>query len=65
MATSRIPLLGALAALALLGDPVHAQGTPSVGELHPPLRLPTIEGETLDLRELHGQKFLLIEFASW
>lgn len=36
------------------------------GELAPPLRLPTIDGEqTINLHGLVGTPILLIEFASW
>jgi peroxiredoxin len=36
-----------------------------VGAPHPPLRLPTTAGETLDLRDLLGQKVVVATFASW
>ncbi len=37
-----------------------------VGEKHPELRLPTIDGgRTLGLSQFRGKKILLIDFASW
>lgn len=39
---------------------------PRVGELHPELRLPTLDGaETISLRALRGKRVLLLQFASW
>ncbi len=71
----------ALATFALLAPPVPQQAADSpatargsagieigrgLGQLHPDLELPTIDGEsTLRLSELRGRKLLLIEFASW
>ena len=38
----------------------------SAGQPAPPLRLPTVDGQsTLDLQDLRGRPVLLIEFASW
>ena len=54
--------------LALTGlSPTNAQATePVVGQLHPKLCLPTIDGrQTIDLRDFKGQKVLLVQFASW
>lgn len=37
-----------------------------VGQVHPGVRLPTIDGErTVSLEQFRGKKVLLIEFASW
>lgn len=62
--------LGLLVPLVLLasgacGPDGEATAAPEVGRRLPPLRLPTLDGGTLDLRRLHGQRVLLIEFASW
>lgn len=57
-----------LASLLLTGAALEpgAQDALAVGQPHPALRLPTIDGaRTLDLAELRGKKVLLIEFASW
>jgi hypothetical protein len=56
-----------LVVTALAAGTAVAQAPPArTGEPHPPLRLPTIDGDrTIDLRELAGSKVLLIEFASW
>jgi len=50
--------------------PTAAASEPVVGERHPELKLPTIDGaQTIDVRKLSGQlagrKLLLIQFASW
>ena len=71
----------ALATFALLSpthpqqtsdSPASARGSAGIeigrglGQLHPDLELPTIDGgRTLRLSELRGRKLLLIEFASW
>ena len=53
-------------ALTLLAAPGLAQNTPYVvGQPVPELRLPTIEGETVDLASFRGKRVLLIEFAAW
>ena len=39
---------------------------PKVGELHPEIRLPTLDGSrTVSLRALRGKRVLLLQFASW
>ena len=39
---------------------------PKVGERHPELRLPTIDGDrTVSLHALRGKRVLLLQFASW
>ena len=46
--------------------PALVYASPQEGEMHPNVRLPTIDGKrTIALSELRGQKVLLIEFASW
>ena len=57
----------ALAASTFAFDDVVEIGrAPVVGEVHPPLRLPTIERDaTIDLADYRGKRVLLIEFASW
>lgn len=57
-------LLVALCALCCVPSGV-ADAAPAVGERIAPLRLPTIDGETVALRDFRGKKLLLIEFASW
>lgn len=54
--------LAAVLALALALAPQDLV----VGEKHPELRLPTIDGgRTLGLSQFRGKKILLIDFASW
>ena len=53
-------LVAALTAGAQAGEYRSDVGDP-VGDL----RLPTIDGKTIDLAGLRGKKVLLIEFASW
>ena len=56
----------AVLAAALLALPAAAQNTPYVvGEPVPALRLPTLDGETVDLASFRGKRVLLIEFAAW
>ncbi len=59
-------LAPALALLVLLAAaPTHAK-EPKVGDRHPEIRLPTIDGkETVSLRSLVGKRVLLLQFASW
>ncbi len=60
-----------LTVLALALPSVAAEGDldfrrAAVGEVHPDVRLPNLNGEgSLRLSDLRGQKVLLIEFASW
>ena len=50
----------------LFAAPAAAQNTPYVvGEPVPALRLPTLDGETVDLASFRGKRVLLIEFAAW
>ena len=59
-----VPLL-ASAALAQDGPGLEMPRA-KVGEVHPDVRLPTIDsGEGLRLSDLRGEKVLLLEFASW
>jgi hypothetical protein len=63
----RLPRALPLAAcLALASAPSAGQRELRVGAPLPDLRLPTIDrAGTLDLRELRGRRFVLLEFASW
>ena len=58
-------LFRSLLALAPLAAVTHAQSPYQVGEPLPALRLPELEGETLDLAQFRGRKLVLFEFASW
>ena len=51
--------------IALATSPPDADAGPEVGKRIAPLRLPTIDGQTVALHDLRGKKLLLIEFASW
>jgi hypothetical protein len=38
----------------------------NIGELHPPIVLPSLDGKrTLSLSQFRGKKVLLVQFASW
>jgi hypothetical protein len=38
----------------------------NIGELHPPIVLPSLDGKrTLSLAQFRGKKVLLVQFASW
>ena len=55
-----------VAVLASMGAPAAHAGDVDVGDPHPEIRLPTIDGrETVSLDALRGTKVLLIQFASW
>lgn len=57
-------LVGAGSAAAQDAGPKRARV--KVGEMHPEVRLPTIDrARTVSLSGLRGKKVLLIEFASW
>ncbi len=36
-----------------------------VGNIYPDFRLPTLEGDPVNLSDFRGRKVLLIHFASW
>ncbi|MDA1195372.1 MAG: hypothetical protein O2894_09325 [Planctomycetota bacterium] len=58
-------LLALALACALPPSAAHAE-EPVIGQPHPMLRLPTIDGRaTVDLAAQRGTKILLIQFASW
>ncbi len=55
-----------LAVLAAMLAPEARARDVDVGDPHPEIRLPTIDGrETVSLQALRGTKVLLIQFASW
>jgi hypothetical protein len=57
--------LPVLLACVWMTPPARA-GEPTLGQPHPEVRLPTIDGrDTLSLQALRGSKVLLIQFASW
>ncbi len=65
--TRTLPLVVLLLLLSSAPGLPSAEGAePVVGERHPELRLPSIDGkQDLSLRALVGKKVLLIQFASW
>ena len=51
--------------LAMTAAPSEAR-QPRPQEVHPEVRLPTIDGKrTVSLESLRGNKVLLLQFASW
>ncbi|MDJ0523701.1 MAG: hypothetical protein QNJ90_16665 [Planctomycetota bacterium] len=61
-------VIPAAVVLVLIGlaAPAAEAAEPRVGELHPELRLPTLDGtQTISLRSLRGKRVLLLQFASW
>ena len=59
-------LLGAIASPAFAGEGEVDFGRARIGEEHPDVRLPTIDGGSWEAISDHrGKKVLLIEFASW
>ena len=65
--TRTLPLVVLLFLLSAAPGMPSAEGAePTVGQLHPEIRLPTIDGkQNVSLRALVGKKVLLIQFASW